>query len=116
MKKKEVISKNYLEKIPACPEAIAWTQDEQGKVTLDIENTGWMNRFAQRFFHKPKVSHIHLDEMGSFIWPRMDGKKDLIALGKEVQEHFGDQANPLYERLAKFFQVLDSYGFVHWVK
>lgn len=116
MKKKEVISKNYLEKIPACPESVQWTRDEKGMVTLDIENTGWVNRLAQKFFHKPRVSHIHLDEMGSFIWPLMDGKKDLLALGVEVKEHFGEKADPLYERLAKFFQILDSYGFVQWIK
>ena len=44
----------------------------------------------------------------------MDGEKDIIAIGKEVEEQFGEKANPLYERLAKFFQVLDSYHFITW--
>ena len=33
-------------------------------------------------------------------------------LGKEVVAHFGEEAAPLYERLAKFFQVLESYHFI----
>ena len=65
---------NYLERKPKRHEAIAWAKDEKGIVTLDIENTGFFNRLAQKFFHKPKVTHIHLDEMGSFVWPIMDGK------------------------------------------
>ena len=65
-------------------------------------------------FSQAKVTHIHLDEMGSFVWPIMDGEKDIIAIGKEVEEQFGEKANPLYERLAKFFQVLDSYHFITW--
>lgn len=113
-KKKEVISQNYLEKTPVRPAQIKWSTDENGMVTLDIENTGLFNRVAQKLLHKPKVSHIHLDEMGSFVWPLLDGEKNIIELGKLVEEEFGEKANPLYERLAKYFQILDSYQFVEW--
>lgn len=91
-----------------------WTRDDKGIVTLNIENKGFFNKMAQKFFKKPPVSYVHLDELGSFVWPLMDGEKDIIALGKAVDEHFGEKAHPLYERLAKFFQILDSYGFVEW--
>ena len=113
-KKKEVISQNYLEKIPVRPAHIKWTADEAGIVTLDIENTGLFYRAAQKLLHKPKVSHIHLDEMGSFVWPLLDGEKNIIELGRMVEERFGEKANPLYERLAKYFQILDSYQFIEW--
>jgi len=113
-KKKNVISQNYLEKIPVRPERIKWSVDEAGIVTLDIENTGLFNFMAQKLLHKPKVSHIHLDEMGSFVWPLLDGEKNIIELGKMVEEQFGEKANPLYERLAKYFQILDSYQFIEW--
>lgn len=113
-KNNDVISKNYLEKIPVRPAHIEWSADENGIVTLDIENTGLFNRVAQKLLHKPKVSHIHLDETGSFVWPLIDGEKNIIELGEHVEEHFGEKANPLYERLAKYFQILDSYGFVEW--
>ena len=43
-----------------------------------------------------------------------DGEKDIIALGVIVKEHFGEKAEPLYERLAKYFQILDSYSFLEW--
>lgn len=113
-KKKEIISHNYLEKIPMRHAHIMWSADENGIVTLDIENTGLMNRVAQKLFKKPKVSHIHLDEMGSFVWPLLDGEKNIIELGQLVEATFGEKANPLYERLAKYFQILDSYHFIEW--
>ena len=113
-KKKNVISQNYLEKIPVRPEHIQWSADEEGIVTLDIKNSGLFNRVAQKLFKKPKVSHIHLDEMGSFVWPLLDGEKNIIELGKLVEAEFGEKANPLYERLAKYFQILDSYQFIEW--
>lgn len=114
MKKKNAESENYLERRPMRPEGIKWSADEKGIVTLDIENKGFFNRMAQKFFGKPKVSYIHLDEMGSFVWPLLDGEKDIIALGVIVKEHFGEKAEPLYERLAKYFQILDSYSFLEW--
>lgn len=112
--KKEVISKNYLEKRPLRHPDIHWFVEEEGKVVLTIENTGVMNRIAQKLFKKPKTSYIHLDENGSFIWPLLDGEKNIIEIGKLVDEQFGEKAYPLYERLAKFFQVLDSYHFIEW--
>jgi len=101
-----------LERRPKRSDKLSWTADEAGIVTLAIENKGLMNRIAQKFFKKPKISYIHLDELGSFLWQRLDGTKTLLDLGKEVEEQFGDKANPLYERLAKYVQILDSYHFI----
>ncbi len=114
MKKTSKKNENYLERIPIRPDKIKWSADEAGIVTLDIENTGVFNRVAQKLFKKPKVSHVHLDKMGSFVWPLLDGDKDIVAIGVLVKEYFGEEAEPLYERLAKYFQVLDSYSFVEW--
>ena len=86
MKKKDVISKNYLDKIPIRPDEINWSKDDEGMVTLDIENKGFFNMLAQKFFHKPRISHIHLDKMGSFVWPHIDGETDISGLGLLVKE------------------------------
>ena len=115
MKKKQVISKNYLEKIPSLPEGLNWSEKE-GTVTLEIENKGWANRLAQKLFKKPKFSYIHLDEFGSFVWKTVDGKSDIVKLGEKVKEQFGEKCEPLYPRLAKYFQILDSYGFINWIE
>lgn len=112
MKKKK--EENYLEKIPVRSAELKWSADEQGIVTIDIENKGLANRVAQKLLKKPKVSHIHLDEMGSFVWPLIDGEKTIIEIGEAVKEHFGEKAEPLYERLAKYFQILESNRFVKW--
>lgn len=112
MKNKNVAFENYLDKIPVHKDGLNWTVDENGAVTLEVENKGWANKIAQMLFKRPKVSFIHLDEMGNFIWPIIDGEKNVFYIGKEVKEHFGDKAEPLYERLAQYFRVLESYGFV----
>lgn len=109
-------SENYLERIPLKNPEIQWTTEEDGMVTLQVENKGVANKIAQKLLKKPKISYIHLDENGSFVWPLIDGEKDIIAIGELVEEHFGEKASPLYERLVKFFQILENYNFVSWKK
>ncbi len=109
MKKKD---ENYIEKIPSVNKKI--TVNDEGIVTLEVENKGIMNRIMQVILFKPKVSYIHLDEFGSFVVLKTDGKHSIFELGKLVEEKFGEKAHPLYERLSKFFQIMDSYGFIDW--
>ncbi len=109
MKKK---SENYLTRKPRRKEGLSWETGEDGKVTLAVENKGFFNRLFQLLLKKPKISYIHLDEMGSFLWPLLEGKEDLIALGEKVKEAFGEKAEPLYPRLSQYISILESYGFL----
>ena len=109
MKKK---NENFLEKIPLRSEGIGWSNDDNGIITLEIENKGVFNRIAQNLFKKPKISYIHLEEIGSFVWPLIDGQKDIIDIGKEVSAHFGEKCEPLYPRLVKYFEILENYNFI----
>lgn len=109
-------SENFLDKVPLKNPEIGYQTDENGMVTLLIENKGFFNTVAQKLLKKPKISQVHLDENGSFIWPLIDGEKDITEIGKYVDEHFGEKAYPLYERLAKFLRILESYGFVSFKK
>ncbi len=109
---KKTNNENYLEKTPQKAE-IAFTVDDEGLVTLSVENKGLMNRFAQLAFKKPKVSYIHLDELGSFIFLQIDGAKNLLEIGENVKVQFGEKAEPLYERLSQYIKTLEKYGFAH---
>lgn len=104
--------KNYLDLIPIKNNSIVWSGDSDGLITLEIQNKGVFNRIAQKLFKKPPVTYIHLDENGSFVWPLIDGERDINTIGKLVDGHFGEKAHPLYERLVKFFEILKSYGFI----
>ena len=111
MKKQNISTENYLEKIPN-REVKMYSFDNEGIVTLEIENRGIANRIAQKLLKKPKTSYIHLDRFGSFVWSKIDGEKSIVEIGKDVEAKFGEEAKPLYERLAKFFEILKSYNFI----
>ncbi len=105
-------STNYLDKVPVRNEKYNWTQDDKGIVTLEVPNKGFFHFLAQKLFKKPPITYVHLDKLGSFVWPLMDGTLNVHALGEKVDVQFGEEAHPLYERLVKFFQILESYGFI----
>ena len=107
---------NYLEKIPSRKEKFRWTSDEKGIVTIEIDNKGFYNRLLQKIAKKPPVTYIHLDENGSFVWTQIDGQRDIIKIGELVEEHFGEKSHPVYERLVKFFAMLERAGFIEFKK
>lgn len=111
MKRKNTVSENYLEKIPK-RNVMNFSVDEKNIITLEIENKGLANRIAQKILKKPTISYIHLDKFGSFVWSKIDGENSIIDIGKDVEKEFGDEANPLYERLAKYFEILKNYDFI----
>lgn len=113
MKKKDKNpSINYLDLIPMKAEGLEWYTDYNGKVVLKIENTGFFNALAQKVFGRPRFTKVHLDEQGSFVWPLIDGKKTVMELALLQKEHFGDAVEPLYPRIIKYFQIVESYHFI----
>lgn len=111
MKKKKQ-QKNYLDLIPERASGLAWAQDDEGIVVLEVENTGVFNRIAQKCFKRPKVTKVHMEQFGSFIWPLIDGKRTVVELADLLKERFGEEAEPLYPRVAKYMQIMESYHFI----
>lgn len=105
---------NYLDYIPKHNERFSW-EEKDGLVVIKVANTGFFNRIAQLIFRKPKFSHIDLDEFGSFVWIQIDGHRTVYEIGQAVKNKFGDKAEPLYERLAKFITVLRNNAYVVYV-
>ena len=117
IKKRGEESKNYLEKIPCPKKDLEWEiNPEDGIVTLIIEHKGFFAAIAQRFFKRPKKSHIKLDELGSFVWKEMSEERNILALGELVLSKFGEDVQQLYERLSMFFKILEGNGLIFWAK
>ena len=103
---------NFLDYVFERPESLVFSCSDAGEVTVDMENKGFTNRIAQHLFKKPKVSHIKLEGMGSFIFQCVDGKRSVYEIGQLVKEKYGDEAEPLYERLSVYMKKLEEVGFV----
>ena len=106
---------NYLDLIPEKSSSLKWHTDLKERVILEVENTGIMNKIAQNLFNKPRFTKVHLDANGSFIWPLIDGKRTVADIALLVKEQFGEAAEPLYPRIIKYFQIVESYHFIRFV-
>ncbi len=104
-------SGNFLELVPSIPEILFW-KEEEGKVTLEQENKGLFNFIAQKLFKKPRISYIHLDDLGSFVWLKIDGVRNIGQIGETVAAHLNDNSQDVYSNLASYFKILESYNFV----
>ncbi len=118
-KKPETMSKkqkpNFLDYVPKHNTLFPYEENKSGMIEIIRKNRGLFNRIAQLFFGKPKTSRIELDGFGSFIWKQIDGKRDVYEIGKLVKDKFGQEAEPLYERLTEFLHILRSNGFILYV-
>ncbi len=115
-KNKKMRADNYLDYVPSQNEKYESAVDDNGKITIYIENKGAFNKVAQLLFKKPKVSQIHLDEIGSFIWSLIDGKRSIYDISVLLKDRFGETAEPLYDRLVQYMQTMENYNFINMSK
>jgi hypothetical protein len=66
----------------------------------------WLGWF-QRRLDKP-CFQLHLDKIGSAVWLACDGESTVGDIGKRLKERFGDEIEPLWERLALFMRQMRS--------
>jgi len=60
------------------------------------------------------MSHpkIRLDDLGSFVWHRLDGGATLAEIAEATSEAFPDRAEGMDERLALFATALHHQGLI----
>lgn len=108
--------KNFMDFIPVCNPEYTWDADKKGIVTVHVVNKGFYNRLAQKVFKRPRVSHIKLDEYGSFVWQQMDGIRNVYEISRLASAHFGEDTESVIPRLVKYIQILYQNKFIGYVK
>lgn len=115
MKKNEVEETeiNLLDLIPV--RNIKWKKKEDGLIIL------LKPKFRHPFITKHILPHlkrpyykIKLDAVGSFIWELCDGKLSVKEIAQSLKHHFKDEVEPLYDRMALFFQSLEKHRFMFY--
>lgn len=57
---------------------------------------------------------LKLDDVGSFCWRRMDGRRTAGELARALRDEFGDGVEPAEERLGQFIQMLQREELVRF--
>ncbi len=92
---------------------VEWELGENDLVTL------LRPKFANRFYRKYLIPHmkrpyyrIYLDAYGSFVWSHCDGSTTIEAIGEKLQQKFGVEVEPVYDRLALYIRQLKRARFI----
>lgn len=91
------------------------------------ESTGFINvlvpKFTSKIFGKfiqsrlkDKYFKADLDEFGTAAWHKIDGKRKVSNISKELLEEFGDKIQPVNHRLALFMNRLYNSGFITFLE
>lgn len=111
--KQKKISRNYLEQIPMPVSHHPWRVREDGMVEIDIEHKGFYNTIAQKFFHKPRISHIALDTYGSKVWQSMTNERTVYDIVQIMQQHFPNEKDRMLDRVVTYMATLERNKFIH---
>lgn len=84
-----------------------------GRVTL--LKPRFTNRLLVRYF-QPRFTRPHfrvnLDQFGSHVWNRIDGSSTVREIGVSLREAFGEEVEPVYQRLGLFCRQLAANRFI----
>lgn len=112
MAKRSNVGRNLLDMIPRRSPAFPWRVSEAGTVEIIVPRNGLLERLVRKIAKTPAALTVDLDDFGTFVWQAIDGQRNTQAIGLLVQEAFGEKAEPLYDRLGLFMQLLRNNRFI----
>lgn len=89
-----------------------WSERDDGIIVIDMENKGFYHRIAQKFFHRPKVSHIALDSYGTAVWKALDGKHTVFDVVRLMKQQFPKEEGRMLDRVVTFLHTLQVNHFI----
>lgn len=90
-------------------QAVPFEQGPEGRVTLLRPKfvSPWL-AWLQHVLPHP-VFRVRVDDLGSFLWLQVDGRRTCGDLCQALRERFGDQAEPVQPRALTFlYQMLQG--------
>ncbi|ASJ11534.1 PqqD family protein [Thermococcus thioreducens] len=104
---------NYLNLIPVRNEKIELKKID-GKYYLLVPMDSKLDFLARKLHGEYR--RIELDEVGVYIWELCDGRRTVREIGKALKARFGNEVEPLYERLITFLIELGKRYLIEFKK
>ena len=104
---------NMYEVIPR--PCVLFETDSEGRITL--LKPKFTSKFAHKYLaplSKHKYYRIHLDDIGTAVWKRIDGKMSAGIIAEDIEKEFGEKVKPVYERVGTFLVQLKTAKFIEY--
>lgn len=103
-------SSNLLDMVPVLTDRISSVQQNEHRVSLVLPRRSWLERQSVKWLKQPEAVQVHLDDLGSAVVLRCKGDQTVGQIAEDIRQEFGEAAEPLLPRLAKFMEVLEANG------
>lgn len=108
MKKRQKCKKTQINMYDVVPHSLVKHDNSQdGNVIL--LKPKFRNPFLTKYIIprlKKPFFKITLDDVGSFIWSKIDGSRNAVEISEELEKEFGEKIQPANERLGLFLAML----------
>lgn len=110
--KKTFSSKEFLLLKPIKNPYLEWTKSEKGEVTIMLKAENRKRKGVSKLFSVPKDKRVVLDEIGSFVWDRCDGKNTVEKIARELCDKYRMMPHEAKVSLSNYLQQLAKRRFI----
>lgn len=89
-------------------------EEQNGLVYIITYHNHPVQKMANWLVKKSNKSDVKLDELGSTVWKAMDGNRNVFQIGEIIKEKFGEDCEPVYDRLIMFMRYLNRRGWIYF--
>lgn len=114
--------KNYLELIPAIKCENTWVVNDKNIVIITKMGKESLNKKIENYIKYKKVQkkevnekEIELDNYGSIVWQKINGKKKIEDIINEVIQEMGEEKDTACKRAVVFFEMLRVHKLIDFV-
>ena len=102
--------KNLFDLVPIIDERI--TTENEGELIV-ITFPRFRCKIIQKYLvrEKAKIVRVRLEEHGTAVWKKIDGKRNIATIAEMLSDHFNNEENYEY-RVATFFSQILEKGFI----
>lgn len=89
------------------------------KDTVSVKVPRFRSRLGKQFgklLKKDPTYNVNLDKYGSYIWKLCDGKRTVRIIGQSLSEKYGDEVEPLNQRLGELFHIMEANKLIIYKK
>lgn len=116
--------KDYLELIPIINDENTWIINEHNIVIITKEKEGAFKEWIKKNLLKNRKEdekniqkrEIELDNYGSLVWQKINGKKNIQDIVDEVVIEMGEEKDTACKRATIFFEMLRVHRLINFLK
>ena len=96
---------NLLDLVPL--RLVAESQRIEGCVCVEFPRfRSAPGRLFGRAFRASRTIRLTLDDKSTAVWDLIDGRRSVEQIGATLQRKYGEEIEPVYERLAKLLEIM----------